>query len=209
MAVPQGDSMAVPDLKIGEPDKAFKRGSGLVKVYLHSPFMPQMDTKVRRVTNRTGDMMLVSKDSGEVVNDVAGFWQSQEVDSTQFVKLFVQGVKALTELTNAGTKVFEILYLRVQESPNRDLVNMAFWTIDQQVVSLSERTYRRGMGELIEKGFIAATPTAGLYWLNPTYMWNGDRLAFVKSYVKKAEPKRQRGPIVDPNQQRLFEESEV
>lgn len=199
--------MAVPELI--EPDQEFKRGTGMVKVYRQSPFVPQMETKVRRVTNKTGDMMLVSKEGGEVVNDVAGFWQSQEVDATQFVKLFVQGVKALTDLTNAGTKVFELLYLRVQEMPNQDQVNMAFWTIDQQVMAMSERTHRRGMGELIHKGFIAATPTPGVYWLNPNYLWNGDRLAFVKTYVKKAETKRLRGPVVDPNQRSLFEEAEV
>ena len=166
-------------------DKEFKRGRGVVKVYQHSPFVMQMDTKVRRVTNKTGDMMLISKDSGEVVNDVAGFWQSEEVDSTQFVKLFVQGVKALKELTSAGTKVFELLYQRVQEVPNKDHVNMAFWSINQDMTPMSESTHGRGMGELMQKGFIAATPTLGLYWVNPNFLWNGDRLAFVKTYVKR------------------------
>ena len=175
-------------MAIQEPDKEFKRGTGVVKVYLHSPFLMVMDTKARRVTNKTGDMMLINKGSGEVVNDVAGFWSSHEVDSTQFVKLFVGGVKALTDLSNAGTKVFELLYLRVQEQPNQDLVNMAFWTIDQKVMEMSERTHRRGMGELLQKGFIAATPTPGVYWLNPNYLWNGDRLAFVQTYVRK-QPK--------------------
>jgi hypothetical protein len=152
-------------------------------------------------------MMLISKESGEVVNDVAGFWQTQEVDSTQFVKLFVQGVRALSDLTNAGTKMFEMLYMRVQETPNQDQVNMAFWTIDQQATPISERTYRRGMGELLQKNFIAATPSPGLYWLNPNYLWNGDRLAFVKTYIKK-DSKARKTAFVDPNQQSLPFESE-
>jgi hypothetical protein len=189
-------------MTVPEPDKQFKRGSGVVKVYRQSPFLAQMDTRVRRVTNQTGDMMLISKDRGEVVNDVAGFWQSQEVDSTQFVKLFVQGVKALTDLTSAGTKVFELLYLRVQENPNQDRVNMAFWTIDQQATPISERTHSRGMCELIQKGFIASTPTLGVYWLNPNYLWNGDRLAFVKTYVRKIRPENKH-TFVDPGQQVL------
>lgn len=186
-----------------------RRGRGVVKIYQHSPFLMQVDIKSRRVTNKTGDMMLINRENGEVVNDVAGFWQSQEVDSTQFVKLFIQGVRALTELTNAGTKVFELLYVKMQEIPNKDQVSMAFWMVNQDATPISERTYARGISELIEKGFIAATPTFGIYWVNPNFLWNGDRLTFMKTYVKQAEPKRQRGPIIDPNQQRLFEESEV
>ena len=49
--------------------------------------------------------MLVMGETGEIVNPVAGFWQSQEVDSAKFVKLFVNGVKAFRELTNAGARV--------------------------------------------------------------------------------------------------------
>jgi hypothetical protein len=47
---------------------------------------------------------------------------------------------------------------------------------------MSNPTYDRGMRELIEKGFIAATPSQGMFWLNPSFVWNGDRLAFVKEY---------------------------
>ena len=37
----------------------------------------------------------------------------------------------------------------------------------------------------MDKGFIAPAVGTGWYWLNPDYMWNGDRLAFVKEYRKK------------------------
>ena len=60
--------------------------------------------------------MLVNSNTGEIQTQIAGFWEAEEVDSTKFVKLFVRGVKALKELTGAGTKVFEVLYLRVQEN---------------------------------------------------------------------------------------------
>jgi hypothetical protein len=41
------------------------------------------------------------------------------------------------------------------------------------------------MRELVEKEFLAASPSIGLYWLNPSFVWNGDRLAFVKEYRRK------------------------
>jgi hypothetical protein len=155
-----------------------------VALYDKNPFMVEMTTKTRRVTNKRGDMMLVNNQTGEIQSNIAGFWEAEEVDSTKFVKLFVQGVKALKELTGAGTKVFEVLYLRVQESIGKDRVFMALSEVDQALTPMSEATYTRGMRELIEKGFIAATPTQGWYWLNPSFVWNGDRLAFVKEYRK-------------------------
>jgi hypothetical protein len=159
-----------------------------VAVYEKNPFMMEMQTKTRRVTNKRGDMMLVSNE-GELVSNVAGFWEAEEVDSTKFVKLFVKGVKALKELTGAGTKVFEVLYLRVQENMGKDQVYMSFAAVDQALTPMSNPTYDRGMRELIEKGFIAATPMQGVYWLNPSFIWNGDRLAFVKEYRKTSVKK--------------------
>jgi hypothetical protein len=157
---------------------ATRRG---VALYDKNPFMIDIETKTRRITNKRGDMMLVTSE-GEIANQIAGFWEAEEVDSTKFIKLFVKGVKALKELTSAGTKVFEVLYLHVQENIGKDKVFMAFSAVDQVLTPMSAPTYDRGMRELIEKGFIAATPIQGWYWLNPSFVWNGDRLAFVKEY---------------------------
>ena len=158
-----------------------------------NPFLSgaEVATKTRRVTNKRGDMMLVNSNTGEIQTQIAGFWEAEEVDSTKFVKLFIRGVKALKELTGAGTKVFEVLYINVQENIGKDRVLMSFAEVDQALTPMSESTFMRGMRELVEKKFIAATPTLGVYWLNPDFVWNGDRLAFVKEYRKKQiEPQR-------------------
>jgi hypothetical protein len=162
--------------------KKTRRG---VAVYQENPFMMEVQSKTRRIMNARGDMMLISNE-GEIVSKVAGFWQAEEVDSTKFVKLFVRGVQALKELSGSGTKVFEVLYLRMQENIGRDQIYMAFSAVDQAVTPMSNPTYDRGMRELIEKSFIAATPMQGVYWINPSFIWNGDRLAFVKEYRKKS-----------------------
>ena len=78
---------------------------------------------------------------------------------------------------------------------------MAFSSVDQALTPMSESTYMRGMRELTEKGFIAATPSQGLYWLNPSFVWNGDRLAFVQEYHRK----KQGSPERDTKTLDLFE----
>ena len=173
-----------------------------VALYEKNPFMLDVTTRTRRVTNKRGDMMLVNSNTGEIQSTIAGFWEAEEVDSTKFVKLFVHGVKALKELTGAGTKVFEVLYLKVQETIGSDRVLMAWSEVDQALTPMSESTYMRGMRELMEKNFIAATPTQSMYWLNPSFVWNGDRLAFVKEYRKKT----QKSVVKDSKTLELFSE---
>lgn len=158
-------------------------------VYDRNPFIgnavANTKTGVKRISNKGGDrMMVVSETTGEIVAP-AGFWQAQEVDKSQFVKLYINGVKALRDLTGAGTKVFEVLYLEVQKNIGKDAVWLAHSMIDQELSPMSESTFMRGMRELIEKGFVAESVTQNRYFINPDYMWNGDRLAFVKEYRLK------------------------
>jgi hypothetical protein len=158
-------------------------------VYDRNPFVgdavANTKTGVKRISNKGGDrMMVVSESTGEIVAP-AGFWQAQEVDKSQFVKLYVNGVKALRDLTGAGTKVFEVLYLEVQKNIGKDAVWLAYSMIDKEISPMSESTFMRGMRELVEKGFVAETTTQNRYFINPDYMWNGDRLAFVKEYRLK------------------------
>lgn len=158
--------------------------------YASNPFISNAVTNtktgIKRISSRGGDQMLViSQNTGEVIAP-AGFWQAQEVDKSQFVKLFVNGVKALKELTAAGTKVFEILYMRVQENIGKDVVYISFLDLDQAITPMSESTFMRGMKELVVKGFIAETVVSSKYFINPDYMFNGDRLAFVREFRVKA-----------------------
>jgi len=158
-------------------------------LYNENPFIKNAlvttKTKTKRMLNKKGDMMITSRDTGEIITPIAGFWHAEQVDNTKFVKLYINGVKAFKELTNAGTKVFELLYLRIQERINKDQIYLSFSMINQNITPMSEATYTRGMRELVDKGFIAATPHIGIFWLNPDYVWNGDRLAFVNEYYKK------------------------
>lgn len=173
-----------------------KKRRGLT-VYPKNPFVVggMVKPKTKRLTNNRGDMMVVGE-TGEIIAPAAGFWQAQEVDAAKFVKLYVNGVRAFKELTNAGTRVFEVLYLEVQKNIGQDRVYLSFTSLDESV-KLSQATFTRGMRELIDKGFVAPTDAIAWYWLNPDFMWNGDRLAFVREYRKK------NGGLSDPRQQSL------
>lgn len=171
-----------------------------VTLYDENPFIQKMGVKAktRKVMNKRGDMMLVSSETGEIQSQIAGFWEAEEVDSTKFIKLFVNGVRALAELSNAGTRVFELLYIEMQNNVGRDTVYLSYSGIDTRQKSISRSTFARGLAEIIDKKFIAAMPAIGWYWVNPDFIWNGDRLTFVREYRKKNAAK-----TYDPRQQSL------
>jgi hypothetical protein len=187
-----------------EQQETTRRG---VRLYDENPFMPVVQVKTRRVTNKRGDMMLISADSGEIQAPIAGFWEAEEVDSTKFLKLFVNGVRALAELSNPGARVFELLYIEMQNNVGKDQVYLSFTGIEGEA-KISRATFKRGMAELIDKKFLAAMPAVGWYWVNPDFLWNGDRLAFVKEYrkagsVKKPADVAEREKLEAQGQQRL------
>ena len=188
---------------VGTDSPAKQKTRRGLTVYTRNPFVVggMVKSKTKRLLNKKGDMMVMGS-TGETVAPIAGFWQAQEVDATKFVKLYINGVKAFKELSNAGTHVFEVLYLEVQKAIGQDRVYLSFTTLDEQL-KLSQATFTRGMRELIDKGFVAPTEAVAWYWLNPDFMWNGDRLAFVKTYIKKG------GTYADPRQQALPLENEA
>jgi hypothetical protein len=160
-----------------------------VTIHRESPFMPDLKIKHRKIINKRGDMMLVRAETGEIESQVAGFWELEEVDSTQFVKIFAAGMKRLKDLKSPGVRVLEILYLIIKKNPGKDRVFMSFNNVDQLLTPISVATYRRGTRELIECEFIAATVDANMYWINPAYFFNGDRLTLAKTYyLKDTEP---------------------
>lgn len=167
-----------------------------VILYKSNPFIQDatIRAKTKRIANKKGDMMLVSSSTGEIQAPIAGFWTAEEVDNAKFIKIFVDGVKALAELTNSGTRVFELLYIEMQRNIGKDTVYLSYTGLDQNKISRS--TFARGLSELIEKKFIAAQPAIGWYWVNPDFIWNGDRLAFIREVRKQS-------PNVDPRQQAL------
>jgi hypothetical protein len=134
----------------------------------------------RRIPNRAGDKAMIVSESGEVLAP-AGFHEVVEVDQTQFVKLFVGGVKMINDLSAAGSKVFELVYKIILKAPNTDRVYL-----HHKITKMAKTTYERGLTELISKEILYKSVLPNLYYININYIFNGNRLAFIKEYRLKA-----------------------
>ena len=157
-------------------------------IYKSNPSVPDRSSITRHKKQRFGDErrgFVVDQHTGEVLSvGGAGFYEFQEVDDTKFVKLFLAGIKQAVGLSKSGLALFEIVYNQLQEKPGDDTVMLSYFLVSEKIEGLNERTYQRGLRELLSKEFLFRSPADGMYFVNIKFMFNGDRLAFVKGYQR-------------------------
>lgn len=177
-----------------------------------NPLVEPQEIKSKRRYVKSGRADdLINPTTGEVVG-VAAIHQIEERDDAEFVKVFAAGVAASYELTKTAQRVFQIVLDQYQRTPMSkgyaDYVNL-FWFgegIEGRDVGMSEKTFQRGLKELLEKRFLYPKgPTA--YWTNPALFFKGDRIMFIKEYRRKtiSEEQRKREALEKHGQQRLAE----
>ena len=155
-------------------------------IYTINPSVPDKQGIATKRKSKIGNDrrgIIINDGTGEILGDgSATYYEFEEVDSERFVKLYLAGVKKAADLSKAGLSVFEWIYLQVMENPNTDRVNLS---VDDPGISLARTTFYRGLRELLDRDFLFRTPWEGTYFINVRYLFNGDRLAFVKGYQRK------------------------
>lgn len=150
---------------------------------------PQTIKAKRRLvkSGRTED--LVNQATGEITG-VAAIHQIEERDDAEFVKVFAAGVAASYDLTKTAQRVFQVVLDQYQRTPMSkgyaDYVNL-FWFgdgIEGRDVGMSEKTFQRGLKELLAKRFIYPKDSAS-FWTNPALFFKGDRVLFIKEYRRR------------------------
>jgi hypothetical protein len=140
--------------------------------------------------------MIVDNSTGEIKGiGGMGFWWEEEVDTTRFVKLFLDGIKQAAGLSKRGIQVFELVYHQMRANPGSDEIKLNLYVAKDH--GISDRTYQRGVRELLEKEFLYKSPSDGVFFVNIRFMFNGDRLAFVKSYHLKDASRQPELPMVE------------
>ena len=137
---------------------------------------------------KLGGAYMIAPNTGEVVGrGTFGFVEEKEVDSEEFVKIYLAGIRKYGELSKAGATLFEFVYKEISGNggKNKDTISVNFYIVQKWNPKLTRPTYFRGMGELLEKGFLFQSPSFDTYFVNVRFMFNGDRMALVQSYRRK------------------------
>jgi len=135
--------------------------------------------------------VLVNNDTGEVVgtHTIA----IKKVDSEQFIKLFTQNIAWAFDLSSAGIKAFTVVAWIVQnEALNKDTIVISAYSIEEfnarNQKNISLQTFYRGLRELEKNKIIAKHQAQALYFINPNFIFNGDRVAFTTIIEREKEP---------------------
>ena len=155
-----------------------------------NPLMEPVEIEVKRRYVRTGSRReLMDPRTGELAA-VATIQIVEERDDAEFVKVFAAGVKAAFALTTTGARVFqavlELYQLTSMSGGYAEAVEL-FWFgsgLSGRDADMSEHTFRRGLRELLDKGFLAPRMSSS-YWVNPALFFKGDRVLFVNEYRRR------------------------
>jgi hypothetical protein len=176
-----------------------KRG---FKRYESNPSVPpsgSLSTRTKRVEVPGGKAAVILDNSTGEIRGIGGmgFWWNEEVDKGRFVKLFLDGIKQAAGLSKAGMMVFEVVYNQIRDNPGKDKIELNYYLARKYGLEMPERTFRHGLRQLLEKEFIFESMVSDVFFVNIRYMFNGDRLAFVRTYHVKNTEEQEELPL-DP-----------
>lgn len=126
-------------------------------------------TMVSLVDDRTGEV------KGQGFNAVV---KERQYDKERFVKMYKKGREILPKLSIAGVRM---LWFLLDGMGYDDVVMLNMSKAKKETNYKSEATIYRAIMELKKHNVIANAYRNGLYYVNPTMFYRGDRLKLIKS----------------------------
>lgn len=174
--------------------------------FIEGMVVPVRDQKIQMSRLGRDDNILVNQATGEVQGTHLTTYK--RVDSEQFVKLFTANIALTFELGAAGIKAFGVLVWILQDRTiSKDLVPLDKFVLEdflkaqEKKLALSQATFARGLAELERAKIIAKHVRQGWYFINPNFVFNGDRVAFTTVIERKRSTEQER--LEAMGQQRL------
>lgn len=179
--------------------------------FLRDMLIPIKDRQIRLSSLGKEQNVLVNQSTGEVHGTHVTTYK--RVDGEQFVKLFTANIALTFDLSAQGIKAFNVLLWAMQkQSLSKDEVYLDTHVREEfldvhndadKPIKLSQPTFARGLAELTNSQIIAKTLRQGIYWINPNFAFNGDRIAFTT--VIERRKKNDQEQLEQLGQQRLVD----
>ena len=163
-----------------------------------NPFMEQaievvQNNVVKKYRNATSTeekaiLQAVDPNTGEVLG-FTSFVRQVEVDDELFVKIYLKNFKSFFDLSTSAFRVFG--YLIQNLVAGKDVVLFDLESAKEYTKYNSKSTIYIGLTELLKAGIIARGWSDSIYFINPMCLFNGNRLTYVKTYVRKKSKNHQ------------------
>lgn len=180
-----------------------------------NPFLKQVVEQVnnhvvKRFQNSTSTtkkavLQAVDPETGEHVG-YTSFIRQIVVDDDKFTKVYAQNLQAFFDLSKTGMRVLAYVFTCLKVSNDK-----IYFDIDDAMKFTGYKNHRsvyNGLAELLKAEIIARGKKENLYYINPMIIFNGNRINFIKQYVKKSDIEK---PVVEDtkplteSQQKFFE----
>lgn len=150
-------------------------------------------------TDKKAILQAYDSSTGEILGHTQ-FIRQIEVDEQQFAKLYLSNFSAFFDLKPQAIKVFG--YILNQLVPNKDQFIFDREDCMEYTGYKSDKSVFIGLTSLLNNDIIARGKTDYRYYINPMIAFNGNRITFAKTYVKKQKSKG----LIDPNQMSILDQ---
>ena len=133
-------------------------------------------------TDQKASLLAIDPNTSEVLG-FTRFIRQIEVDEEQFAKLYLSNFAAFFDLSQAAIRVFG--YILTCLKPKNDLVIFNRKKCLEYTKYKTDKAIYKGLAELVNAEIIARGPADNLIYINPLIVFNGDRVTFAKTFVKK------------------------
>ena len=147
-------------------------------------------------TDKRAILQAIDPNTGEVLGHTM-FIRQIEVDEDRFAKLYLSQFQSFWDLNKAAIRVFG--YIMSKMIPKHDKVEFRLSECMEYTKYSTKKAIYEGLTALINAEIIARGYNEYVYFINPLVAFNGDRVSYVKTYVKKKKE-------ADYNQLMLFQE---
>lgn len=154
--------------------------------------------KTQFIQGSRGVENTVINSDGEVIAQTR-FVKHIELDEEKFAKVYLSQFASFWELSKTAIRVFG--YIVTNLIPNKDIVYIDIQDALKYTGYREEKSLYKGIAELVNAGIIARSTSYIKYFINPMVFFNGDRVTFATTYVRRRNAKR---ISPNPNQLGLF-----
>lgn len=142
----------------------------------------------RQVVGKNDDERSVLQAFDEKTGEMLGqtvFVRSKMVDTETFAKVYQLGFQAFADLKPSVMKVFQ--YIVGQLRPDNDKFSLYVEDIIE-ATSLHKATIYRALAALCDREIIARGRSEYDYFINPMYVFNGNRVTFITNWINSNAP---------------------
>lgn len=158
-------------------------------IYKKNPFIDNMVVELRikhktqmiKSADDDTSVMLITND-GENVGHSA-FMRQIQVDEDKFAKIYISQLGVLWNLQKTSMRV--LTYILSIIKPNDDRVYFDMKECLDYCNYKESKSVFNGLLGLIKSKIIARSSKSYLYYINPSIVFNGSRVSFMTTYVKK------------------------